>query len=192
MQRAHKTGFGNNFEYLTMKRVSYETNQFFRMLVMNWKSSCVWLWVVPLCFIALHGKIEPKDVCRWLCFGACKATVFVICCHAHYKERGFFGSERRHTMTKKVSGKTHTQERLNAWANQNNPNNKAYRAKLNNHSSQLNPNRTHQQKHDAQRRCQKLGYVEWAPDYPEWDDWTVHELCILGPSLSKSKIDSRN
>lgn len=95
MQRAHKTGFGNNFEYLTMKRVSYETNQFFQMLVMNWENSCVWLLVVPLCFIALHDKFEPKGVYHWLCFDACKATVFVICCHAHYKERGFFGSERR-------------------------------------------------------------------------------------------------
>ena len=28
----------------------------------------------------------------------------------------------------KVSGKTHTQTQLNDWANQNNPNNKAYRA----------------------------------------------------------------
>ncbi len=41
---------------------------------------------------------------------------------------------------KKVSGKTHTQEQLNAWANQNNPNNKAYQANLNHHSNQLNPN----------------------------------------------------
>lgn len=72
---------------------------------------------------------------------------------------------------KKVSGKTHTQEELNAWANQNNPNNKAYRANSNNHSNQLNPNhRTHQQKHNADRRYQKLDIVEWAPDYPEWDD----------------------
>ena len=75
MQRAHKTGSGNNFEYLTMKRVSYETNQFFLMLVMNWENSCVRLLVVPLCFIALHDKFEPKDVYRWLCFDACKATV---------------------------------------------------------------------------------------------------------------------
>ena len=59
---------------------------------------------------------------------------------------------------KKVSGKTHTQEQLNAWANQNNPNNKAYRANSNNHSNQLNPNRkTHQQMHNAERRYQKLG-----------------------------------
>ncbi|MBM6694184.1 hypothetical protein H9X87_05340 [Pseudoflavonifractor capillosus] len=72
---------------------------------------------------------------------------------------------------KKVSGKTHTQEQLNAWANQNNPNNKAYQANLDHHSNQLNPNhKTHQQRHNAQRKYQESGYVEWAPDYPEWDD----------------------
>ena len=71
---------------------------------------------------------------------------------------------------KKVSGKTHTQEQLNAWSNQNNPNSKAHRAESNHHSEQLNPNRTHQQKHNGKRHYQKLKYVEWAPDYPEWDD----------------------
>ena len=72
---------------------------------------------------------------------------------------------------KKISGKTHTQEQLNAWANQNNPNNKAFRAKSNNHSNQLNQkHKTHQQKHNAQRRYKERNYVEWAPDYPEWDD----------------------
>lgn len=72
---------------------------------------------------------------------------------------------------KKVSGKTHTQEQLNAWANQNNPNNKAYWAAYNNRSNQLNPNhRTHQQNHNADRRYQKMGYVDWAPDYLDWDD----------------------
>lgn len=45
---------------------------------------------------------------------------------------------------KKVSGKTHTPEQLNAWANLNNPNNNAYQANLDNHSNQLNPNhKTH-------------------------------------------------
>ena len=69
---------------------------------------------------------------------------------------------------KKVSGKTHTQEQLNAWANQNNPNNKAYKAKSNNHSNQLNPNhKTHQQKHNAQKRCKQMGFVTWASNYPE-------------------------
>lgn len=86
------------------------------------------------------------------------------------KVRGFFGSERS-KVVKKVSGKTHTQEQLNARANQNNPNNKAYRANSNNNSNQLNPNhKTHQQKHNADRRYKKPGIVEWAPDYPEWDD----------------------
>ncbi len=42
--------------------------------------------------------------------------------------------------TKKVSGKTHTKEQLDNWANQHNPNNKAYRANRNNHANQLNPN----------------------------------------------------
>lgn len=71
---------------------------------------------------------------------------------------------------KKVSGKTHTKEQLDNWANQNNPNNKAYRANANNHSNQLNPkHKTHQQRHNADRRYQKMGFVEWAPDYPEYD-----------------------
>lgn len=38
----------------------------------------------------------------------------------------------------KVSGKTHTQTQLNDWANQNNPNNKAYRANADNHANQMN------------------------------------------------------
>jgi hypothetical protein len=61
---------------------------------------------------------------------------------------------------KKVSGKTHTKEQLDNWANQNNPNNKAYRANANNHSNQLNPkHKTHQQRHNAERRYQKMGFV---------------------------------
>ena len=61
---------------------------------------------------------------------------------------------------KKVSGKTHTKEQLDNWANQNNPNNKAYRANANNHSNQLNPkHKTHQQRHNADRRYQKMGFV---------------------------------
>lgn len=74
---------------------------------------------------------------------------------------------------KKVSGKTHTKEQLDAWANQNNPNNRAYQANANNHANQLNPNhKTHQQKHNAQRRYEKMGYGEWTPDYPmDSEDW---------------------
>jgi len=44
-----------------------------------------------------------------------------------------------------VSGKTHTQQQLNNYANQNNPNNSAYRANQNNHSNQCNPNNNNYQ-----------------------------------------------
>ena len=39
-----------------------------------------------------------------------------------------------------VSGYTHTQDQLDHYANQNNPNNDAYQADLDNHADQLNPN----------------------------------------------------
>ena len=39
-----------------------------------------------------------------------------------------------------VSGKTHTQNQRDHYANQNNPNNSAYRANQNNHANQCNPN----------------------------------------------------
>jgi hypothetical protein len=39
-----------------------------------------------------------------------------------------------------VSGHTHTQQQLDHYANQNNPNNEAYQADLDNHADQLNPN----------------------------------------------------
>ena len=39
-----------------------------------------------------------------------------------------------------VSGHTHTQQQLNHYANQHNPNNSAYWANVNNHANQLNPN----------------------------------------------------
>ncbi|MCR5308884.1 MAG: hypothetical protein K6E21_02080 [Bacilli bacterium] len=44
------------------------------------------------------------------------------------------------SVSKGVSGKTHTKNQLDDYANQNNPNNKAYWARLNNHSNQCNPN----------------------------------------------------
>jgi len=70
----------------------------------------------------------------------------------------------------KVSGKTHSQVQLNDWANQNNPNNSAYRANANNHSNQMNPNhKTHQQIHNAERRHRQQ-WVDWAPDYIDYDD----------------------
>ena len=39
-----------------------------------------------------------------------------------------------------VSGHTHTQQQLDHFANQHNPNNSAYWTNLNNHANQLNPN----------------------------------------------------
>ena len=39
-----------------------------------------------------------------------------------------------------VSGYTHTQEQLDHYANQNNPNNHEYWDDLDNHANQLNPN----------------------------------------------------
>ena len=75
-------------------------------------------------------------------------------------------------MGNKISGKTHTKEQLDHWANQNNPNNKAYRANANNHSNQLNPkHKTHQQRHNSARRNKQYQtWSEWAPDYIEYDD----------------------
>ena len=71
----------------------------------------------------------------------------------------------------KVSGKTHSKEQLDNWANQHNPNNKAYRSIADNHSNQLNPNRkTHQAVHNSRRRNKAPSWPEWAPDYPEYDD----------------------
>ena len=48
----------------------------------------------------------------------------------------------RNNMSKnnRVSGYTHTKSQLDDYANQNNPNNKAYWDRLNNHSNQCNPN----------------------------------------------------
>ncbi|MBR4395649.1 MAG: hypothetical protein IKT01_04600 [Eubacteriaceae bacterium] len=72
---------------------------------------------------------------------------------------------------KKVSGKTHTKEQLDNWANQHNPNNKAYRDNADNRSNQMNPNhKTHQQIHNSSRRYNDYLVPDWAPDYPEYDD----------------------
>lgn len=46
----------------------------------------------------------------------------------------------------KVSGSTHTQNQLNNYANQHNPNNSTYKANNNNHANQLNPNHAQAQK----------------------------------------------
>lgn len=47
-----------------------------------------------------------------------------------------------------VSGYTHTQEQLDNYANQHNPNNDAYQADLDNHSNQCNPNNDEYAGHD--------------------------------------------
>ena len=74
-------------------------------------------------------------------------------------------------MRNKVSGKTHTKEQLDNWANQHNPNNKAYKDNANNRSNLLNPkHKTHQQSHNAKRRYKAYEIPQWAPDYPEYDD----------------------
>lgn len=39
-----------------------------------------------------------------------------------------------------MNGKDYTQEQLDDWANQQNPNNDAYQANLDNHANQMNPN----------------------------------------------------
>ena len=72
----------------------------------------------------------------------------------------------------KVSGKTHTKQQLDDWANQHNPNNPAYRANLDNHANQRNPkHKTHQQIHNAERRHPEAEkWAPWAPDYPNYDD----------------------
>lgn len=41
---------------------------------------------------------------------------------------------------KGVSGHTHSQQDLDHYANQSNPNHAAYQADLDNHANQLNPN----------------------------------------------------
>ena len=72
---------------------------------------------------------------------------------------------------KKVSGKTHTKAQLDNWSNQNNPNNKAYRANEENHNNQMTAKRkTHQARHNAERRSKQYNMPIWAPDYPEYDD----------------------
>jgi hypothetical protein len=86
--------------------------------------------------------------------------------------KDIFGSERSYDMGKKVSGKTHSKEQLDNWANQNNPNNKAYKANRDNHSNQLNPkHKTYQQIHNSNRRNKHYQpWPDWAPDYIEYDD----------------------
>ena len=73
--------------------------------------------------------------------------------------------------TKKVSGKTYTQAQLDDWANQHNPNNKAYKARSDNHAKQLkSKKKPHSQIHNAQRHHKAQIWPDRAPDYPDYDD----------------------
>lgn len=94
----------------------------------------------------------------------------MIVAHAQSKVRGLFGSERRKAMGK-VSGKTHTKEQLDHWANLHNPNNKAYKANADNHANQTKSRRkSHQAIHNLRRRHKTQIWPDWAPDYSEYDD----------------------
>jgi len=44
-----------------------------------------------------------------------------------------------------VSGNTHTQQQVNQYAKQHNPNNNAHQSNNNNHANQLNPNNSNYQ-----------------------------------------------
>ena len=71
----------------------------------------------------------------------------------------------------KISGKTHTKEQLDNWANQNNPNNKAYKANMDNRSKQLNPkSKAYRANQKSHRKNKPFVWPDWAPDYPEYDD----------------------
>lgn len=72
---------------------------------------------------------------------------------------------------KKVSGKTHTKQQLDNWANQHNPNNSAYIGNAAKQSNILSSKRkSHQQEHNARRRYNAIvsADVYWMPEYP-WE-----------------------
>ena len=105
------------------------------------------------------------------CFDACKAN-FLDSRGPRTKQSAWTFWFRKEINMGKVSGKTHTKEQLDNWANQHNPNNKAYQANADNHSNQKNPkHKTHQAIHNSNRRNKVSSWwPEWAPDYPEYDD----------------------
>jgi len=125
--------------------------------------------VVPLLFHCFtpQNRAEKGYSIRF-CFVACKA-IFPDDCNPRTKQSAWivFGSERRRAWVRFLVKHT----RRNNWANQHNPNNKAYKANADNNANQKNPNRrTHQQAHNANRRNKQYWTPEWAPDYPEYDD----------------------
>lgn len=123
------------------------------------KQLCVDCCCPPVVSLLYTTKSNRKE---------CSLLGFVLLCvkrdpgwlRPTYKAKyaGFFGSERRKVMGK-VSGKTHTKEQLDHWANLHNPNNKAYKA-----------NKSHQAMHNSCRRHKTQIWPDWAPDYPEYDD----------------------
>lgn len=56
----------------------------------------------------------------------------------------------------KVSSKTHTKKQLDDYANQNNPNSKAYKARVKNDKLTKNSSRKQEEKHQA-RQMAKIG-----------------------------------
>ena len=128
-------------------------------------------WSCPPAVSKLYTtEIEPMSRIGFVT--ACvKRYVRRIVAHAQYIVCGLLVQKGGGKMSNKVSGKTHTKEQLDNWANQHNPNNKAYKDNANNRSNQLNPkHKTHQQSHNAKRRYKTYEIPQWAPDYPEYDD----------------------
>ena len=72
---------------------------------------------------------------------------------------------------KKVSGKKHTKEQLDSWANQHNPNNKAYQTNMINHTNQMNPkHQSHPAQHNGRRRAKNYISPDWNYDYFYFDE----------------------
>lgn len=67
-------------------------------------------------------------------------------------------------MSKKVSSKTHTKQQLNNYANQNNPNSKAYKANVDNHNKQVSTNRNND-------KVDNVATLEWyeTNDLLDWN-----------------------
>ena len=71
----------------------------------------------------------------------------------------------------KISGKMRTKEQLDHWANLHNPNNRMYQADADNRANQMNSNhKSHQTRHNSNRKNKAYWTTAWAPDYPEYDD----------------------
>ena len=91
------------------------------------------------CFLTLHHTLISSQLLNLIC------VVWSENCRLPYNSVWFFISSKivgGNGMGKNngVSSKTHTQQQRNYYANQKNKNNAAYRARLDNHSNQKNPN----------------------------------------------------